>query len=111
MPLVVALIGFAIKTTWKQGRQLVGERLRARAYLFSEFVKDITANPPHRVPGTAVFMTGTGTGTPPTLLHNLEHNKVLHEQVVLLTVVTADVPQVAPEDRFRVEPLASAIFA
>ena len=55
-------------------------------------------------------MTGTGTGTPPTLLHNLEHNKVLHEQVVLLTVVTADVPQVAPEDRFGVEPLGRGFF-
>ena len=55
-------------------------------------------------------MTGTGTGTPPTLLHNLEHNKVLHEQVVLLTVITADVPQVAPEERLRVEPLAEGFF-
>ena len=110
VPLVIALIGFLIMTTWKRGRQIVGERLRARAYPFAEFVKDITANPPHRVPGTAVFMTGTGTGTPPTLLHNLEHNKVLHEQVVLLTVITADVPQVAPEDRFRVEPLAECFF-
>ena len=86
-------------TTWKRGREIVGERLRARAYPFAEFLKDIAANPPHRVPGTAVFMTGTGTGTPPALLHNLEHNKVLHEQVVLLTVITADVPHVRARGR------------
>jgi KUP system potassium uptake protein len=63
-----------------------------------------------RVPGTAVFMTGSGAGTPPTLMHNLEHNKVLHTQIVLLTVMTADVPIVPREDRVRVEPLGERFY-
>jgi KUP system potassium uptake protein len=110
VPLLIASVAFLIMTTWKRGRQIVGDRLRARAYPFADFLEDISAHPPHRVEGTAVFMTGTGTGTPPTLIHNLEHNKVLHEQVILLTVITADVPHVAPEDRLRVEPLAECFF-
>jgi KUP system potassium uptake protein len=57
------------------------------------------------VPGTAVFMTGNPEGTPPALLHNLKHNKVLHEQVVLLTIASEDVPHVPPEERVEVEPL------
>ena len=63
------------------------------------FLQDITAQPPQRVAGTAIFMTSNLLGTPPTLLHNLEHNKVLHERVILLTVVTSDVPHVPPEER------------
>jgi KUP system potassium uptake protein len=110
VPLLIASAAFLIMTTWKRGRTIVGDRLRARAYPFADFIKDITAHPPHRVEGTAVFMTGTGTGTPPTLLHNLEHNKVLHQQIILLTVVTADVPHVAPEDRLRVDTLAEGFF-
>ena len=62
-------------------------------------------HPPLRVPGTAVFMTGNPEGTPPALLHNLKHNKVLHEQVVLLTIVSEDVPHVPPEERVEVEQL------
>jgi KUP system potassium uptake protein len=110
VPLLIASASFLAMTTWKGGRAIVGERLRARAYPFAAFLKDIAEHPPHRVPGTAVFMTGTGTGTPPTLLHNLEHNQVLHEQVVLLTVITADIPFVAAQDRLRVEPLAERFF-
>ena len=110
VPLVIASAGFVLMTTWKRGRAIVGRRLRARAYPFAEFLKDIAARPPHRVPGTAVFMTGTGTGTPPTLLHNLEHNKVLHDQVILLTVITSDIPHVAESRRLTVEPLAECFF-
>ena len=63
---------------------------------------------PQRI--SAVFMTGSGAGTPPTLMHNLEHNKVLHTQIVLLTVMTADVPLVPLGDRVRVEPLGERFF-
>jgi KUP system potassium uptake protein len=62
------------------------------------------------VPGTAVFMTGNLSGTPPTLLHNLEHNHILHERVILLTVVTNDVPHVDAADRIQVEPLGQGFF-
>jgi len=64
---------------------------------------DLAAEPPIRVPGTAVFMYGTSDGTPPALIHNLAHNKVLHEKIVFLTVVTHDVPHVAPPERVTVK--------
>ncbi len=63
-----------------------------------------------RVPGTAVFMNGTAAGTPPALMHNLEHNKVLHERVVLLTVKTKQAPYVELEDRVKVEPLGQEFY-
>jgi KUP system potassium uptake protein len=110
VPLIIASALYLLLSTWKRGRQLLGERLRTRAYPIERFMTDIARNPPHRVPGTAVFMTGSAAGTPPTLLHNLEHNKVLHHQIVLLTVTTADVPVVPPSERVRVEPLGERFF-
>ena len=73
-------------------------------------MQDITERPPHRVPGTAVFMTSNLIGTPPTLLHNLEHNQVLHERVVLLTVVTSDAPHVDEDGRLSVETLGQGFY-
>jgi KUP system potassium uptake protein len=70
----------------------------------------VTAAKPVRVPGTAVFMTAQPTGTPPALAHNLRHNKVLHEHVVVLTVSTAQQPHVAPENRISIEPLGHDLF-
>jgi KUP system potassium uptake protein len=84
--------------------------MRERLYPFDRFLQDIEAFPPQRVPGTAIFMTSNLQGTPPTLLHNLQHNKVLHDRVLLLTVVTNDVPHVTPDDRARVEPLGQGFF-
>jgi KUP system potassium uptake protein len=110
VPLVIGAVIFTFMTTWKRGRQVVGDALRARAYPFAQFIQDITVKPPVRVPGTAVFMTGSGAGTPPTLLHNVEHNKVLHNQIVLLTVTTANVPHVPEESRIAVEPLGANFF-
>ncbi len=108
--LVVAALVFVMLSTWKAGRALLGKRLAERLYPFEQFMKDIAANPPHRVSGTAVFMTSNIVGTPPTLLHNLQHNKVLHERVILLTVLTADVPFVEPADRVSVEHLEANFF-
>jgi KUP system potassium uptake protein len=110
VPLLIGAVIFTLMTTWKRGRQVVGDALRARAYPLAQFMKDIHAKPPVRVPGTAVFMTGTGAGTPPTLIHNVEHNKVLHHQIVLLTVTTADVPHVTEESRIAVEALGANFF-
>ena len=110
VPLLIAALIYLLMSTWKRGRQILGALLRSRAYPFDRFLKDILAKPPVRVPGTAVFMTGSGAGTPPTLMHNLEHNKVLHTQIVLLTVMTADVPIVPREDRVRVEPLGERFY-
>jgi KUP system potassium uptake protein len=109
-PLVVGAVLYLLLSTWKRGRSLLASRLRERLYPFDRFLQDITREPPHRVPGTAVFMTSNLMGTPPTLLHNLEHNRVLHESVVLLTVVTSDTPHVPDEDRLSVETLGQGFY-
>jgi KUP system potassium uptake protein len=109
-PLVIGALVYTVLSTWKSGRALLASRMRERLYPFDRFLQDIGAYPPQRVPGTAIFMTSNLQGTPPTLLHNLQHNKVLHERVILLTVVTNDVPYVAPDDRVQVEPLGQGFY-
>ena len=109
-PLATGLVLYVLLSTWKQGRALLASRFVDRLYPLEKFLGDIAATPPHRVTGTAVFMTSNSDGTPPTLLHNLQHNKVLHERVILLTVVTLDSPTVAPEDRLTVTPLQQGFF-
>jgi KUP system potassium uptake protein len=109
-PLLVGAIVFAMLSTWKQGRALLWKRLTQRMYPFDRFMKDIADVPPYRVPGTAIFMTSNLQGTPATLLHNLEHNRVLHERVILLTVTTRDVPYVADIDRAELEPLGQGFY-
>jgi KUP system potassium uptake protein len=109
LPIVVAVFGFTLMTTWKTGRRLVGERLTARAFPIEDFMKAVTEVPPVRVPGTAVFMTAAPRGTPPALAHNLRYNKVLHEYVVVLTVTTAPTPHVKDEERITVQSLGAGI--
>jgi KUP system potassium uptake protein len=109
-PLVIGGLIFLLMTTWKKGRRILAERLLARAHPVEEFLREVGTNPPVRVPGTAVFMNGTATGTPPALIHNLEHNKVLHERVVLLTVKTRQMPHVEPEGRVKVEALGHEFY-
>ncbi|HEX6940206.1 MAG TPA: potassium transporter Kup [Longimicrobiales bacterium] len=109
-PLAVAATVFLLMTTWKRGRTILAARLRAASVPFDAFLVGLNANPPMRVPGTAVFMTGNLEGTPPALLHNLKHNKVLHEQVVLLTVVTEEVPHVPRARRVAIEELGDGFF-
>jgi KUP system potassium uptake protein len=103
-PLLVGVIAFTLLTTWAKGRKLMIERLREAAMPISIFIES-AANAATRVPGTAVFMTSTPEGVPHALLHNLKHNKVLHERVILLTVKIADVPYVEQEHRCQLEPL------
>jgi len=100
-PLVVAAGVFTLMSTWKTGRRILAQRLRAGELPIEKFLDDITGRQLVRVPGMAVFMYGNVDGTPPALLHNIKHNKVLHEQVVILTVNTEAMPHV-PKDR-RVE--------
>ncbi len=104
-PLVVGAALFAIMTTWKTGRRLAWERLQAASLPREMFFESLKMDPPQRVPGTAVFLAGNPEGTPLALLHNIRHNKVLHERNVLLTLVTEDVPQVSAAERARVEML------
>ncbi|HET7921604.1 MAG TPA: potassium transporter Kup [Gammaproteobacteria bacterium] len=103
LPLLVGLIGFVIMSTWSTGRSNLIDRLRAATEPLDEFLAHIRKQKPLRVRGTAVFMTAPNLGTPPMLQHHLEHNQVLHEQVVLLTVLTDDVPFVHPLQRLEVE--------
>ncbi|MBZ4419676.1 potassium transporter Kup [Myxococcus sp. RHSTA-1-4] len=104
-PLLLAIAIFTLMTTWKRGREILAGKLRAASIPLKELVESFGGHPPVRVPGTAVFMTGNAEGTPPALLHNLKHNKVLHEQVVLLTIISEEVPHVPGEERVEVEPL------
>ncbi len=96
-PLLVALVSFALLTTWKRGRAQVARRIREDSVPLSVLLSSIEDI--HRVPGTAVFMTSDAEGTPTALLHNLKHNRILHQRIFLLTVVTAETPYVADEHR------------
>ncbi len=110
LPLVVAIGLFTMMTTWRTGREVVAERLASRAIPLSEFFALVDAKQPARVAGTAVYMTAQGSGTPPALVHNLQYNKVLHERVVILNVITLQQPHTAGEERFLVEALGNGLY-
>ena len=103
-PLLVAVVVFVLLTTWAKGRKLMIERMREAAMPIGVFIKS-AAGSASRVPGTAVFMTSTPDGVPHALLHNLKHNKVLHERVILLTVKIADVPYWPERERCSIDDL------
>jgi len=109
-PLVVAALVFVGMTTWHHGRRILARRLREELLPVEEFLGDVAANPPVRVPGTAVFMSGTVRGIPHALLHNIKHNHVLHERVVLLTVVTEEVPRVPGAERAEIHDLGGGMY-
>jgi KUP system potassium uptake protein len=109
-PLVVAVVVYTLLSTWKRGREVLFERLRPGAIALEPFIRSITEHPPLRVPGTAVFLTASLEGVPHALLHNLSHNKVLHERVVLLTVRAEDIPHVGDEYRVDVKPLGHDFY-
>jgi KUP system potassium uptake protein len=100
-PLVVATAIFTLMTTWKSGRRVLANRLKESTLPIEAFLEDSRVATLARVPGTAVFMFGN-QGTPPALLHNIKHNKVLHQQNVLLTVRTEEVPHVTDAERVTV---------
>jgi KUP system potassium uptake protein len=108
-PLLIGFIAFTLLTTWARGRKLMMERLQEAAIPVSVFIKS-AANSATRVPGTAVFMTTAQSGVPHALLHNLKHNKVLHERVILLTVKIEDVPYVDTMKRLEYEDLGQGFF-
>jgi KUP system potassium uptake protein len=109
-PLVIGAIVFTLLTTWKQGRQILAKRMRARTLPIDEFVQNILAHPPTRVPGTAVYMYSSPAGAPPALLHNLKHNRVLHSRVVFLSVTTDEVPYVEEQHRHEVRQLHENMY-
>ena len=108
-PLLVGLVAFTFLTTWARGRTLMIERMREAAMPVQVFVRS-AANSATRVPGTAVFMTSTADGVPHALLHNLKHNKVLHERVILLTVRIEDMPYADGDRRLHLEDLGQGFW-
>ena len=101
-PLAIGVGLFVLMTTWKRGREILSKRMLEKTVPLKLLLADLAAEPPIRVPGTAVFMYGTSDGTPPALVLNLTHNKVLHEKIVFLTITTEDVPHVPNEQRVTV---------
>lgn len=111
VPLVIGGAILAVLTTWKRGRNLLSEGLLRGMVPIESFLASLHIENPTRVTGTAVFMTSNLDLTPPVLLHHFKHNKVLHEQVILLYVVTENVPQVPPDERVRVRDLGDGIYS
>jgi KUP system potassium uptake protein len=109
-PLALGAVAFMIMLTWKQGRKLMTETLQSQAIPLEEFLSNLFVDPPLRVPGTAVFLRSESDGVPHAMLHNLVHNKVIHEQIVFLTVLNADVPIISDEARLDVLPLGHECF-
>lgn len=110
MPLLVGVVVFTLMMTWRRGRQILTEQQARDRQPLAEFMEQLEAYPPARVPGTAVFMTLNVENVPPALLHNLKHNKVLHEHVVFLAIRVADVPYIAAEERFQVTRVSASAW-
>jgi KUP system potassium uptake protein len=106
-PLLIGVAMFTLMLTWKQGRRQLSEKLRQDAIELDAFLEAVFINPPTRVSGTAVFLSAEKGSTPNALLHNLKHNKVLHEQNIFVTVKHHEVPWVSREQRCEVEALGN----
>ncbi len=102
-PLLMGAVVFTLLMTWKQGRELLFRRQSEQGIALKPFIESLLSYPPQRVSGTAVYMSSNADTVPHALLHNLKHNKVLHERTVFLTIVTHDVPFVPADDRVQVE--------
>jgi KUP system potassium uptake protein len=104
-PLLVGVLFVTLMTTWSHGRELLKARLEHDRLPMDAFLAELGQHAPVRVPGTAIFLTATSPRTPPMLVHHIERNGALQEQVILLTVVTEDVPRVSAHERVHVENL------
>lgn len=102
LPLLVGVVVFTLMMTWRRGRQVLSDLQGRDQQPLPAFMAQLESDPPARVPGTAVFMTLNVGNVPAALLHNLKHNKVLHEHVVFLSIHVADVPYIHADERFEV---------
>jgi KUP system potassium uptake protein len=109
-PLAAGLAVFALMSTWKRGRQALAEYLRGAGLPLDLFLPEIERNPPHRVKGTAVFLTSNIDAAPPVMLHHLKHNKVLHERVLLVSILTQEIPYVRARERLAVKSLGAGFY-
>ncbi|HEX2448403.1 MAG TPA: potassium transporter Kup [Methyloceanibacter sp.] len=106
LPVLVGAVLVMIMYTWRRGTRLLALKTRRVEVPFEPLIKTLEAKPPHVVPGTAVFLTSDPDFAPTALLHNLKHNKVLHEHNVILTIVNEDIPRVDLKDRVQIEPVS-----
>jgi KUP system potassium uptake protein len=109
-PLVVAAVIYLLMSTWKRGREYLRTILHRASLPLDLFLADVERSSPPRVSGTAVFMTSDPTGAPVVLLHHVKHNKVLHKQVILLSVLSAEVPEILEEERVDVQELGQGFY-
>lgn len=109
-PLAIAVVVFTLLSTWKRGRQLLFQRMQKDDIDLNGFIEGITSFEHQRVSGTAIFLHATGKGVPHALLHNLSHNKVLHERVVILTVITEEVPSIPDAERIKLTELKNHFY-
>jgi len=110
VPLVLALVVLTLMLTWKAGRDILGGIMQRSGMPLDLLLDELGRRPPPRVPGTAVFLTSAFDGAPVVLLHHLKHNKALHKQIVLLSIITAEVPTVADAERVRVAQLEHGFY-
>jgi len=109
-PIAAALVVFTLMSTWKRGRSVLAEQLRDAGLPLELFLEDVARRKPLRIPGTAVFMTSNVGTAPPVLLHHLKHNKVLHERVIFISVLSEEIPQVPEEERVVARDLGDGFF-
>jgi len=110
VPLVLASGAYLFMTTWSTGRRRLTAIVKENTLPFDLFLPDIARRKPPRVPGTAVFLTSEASGAPPVLLHHLKHNKVLHDKVILMSVVTEEIPAVDEDERVQCEVLGQGFY-
>ena len=109
-PLVLGVVVFTMMTTWRRGRELVVREIKQSGLALAPFIVNITQHPPLRVPGTAIFLTANQHSVPHAMLHNLKHNKVLHERNLLLTVDMLETPLADPDERIQITSLGDEFF-
>ncbi len=109
-PLVLGGCVFVIMSTWRKGRELVVRELKQSGLALEPFIESVTSHPPVRVPGTAIFLTANVNAVPNALLHNLKHNKVLHERNILMTVETLDTPLAEYGERTEITALGHEFY-
>lgn len=109
-PLLIGIFGFTLMTTWRTGRRILSERLQESTITLDELKHRLHDHPVAIVPGTAVFLASDATRIPPALLHNLEHNKILHETVIFLSVIVEDIPRVPATERLEIMNLGEPFY-
>jgi KUP system potassium uptake protein len=110
VPLAIGVIVFTLMTTWYAGRKIVTKILARQSFPMDMFLSNVASGKPVRVPGTAIFMTSDTQGAPLVLLHHLKHNKVLHQQVVLLSILPGGVPEIPEDERVSVTELSEGFW-